>query len=313
VTIRLRSQRTLAKPAACCGIGLHSGLIVNLELRPLPPSSGIVFQRVDLPGRPGVAAAVRNVTSTVFATPIESRGVRIGTVEHLLAALAGLGVDNVLVQVDAPEVPILDGSALPFLDLVRNAGVVEQDEVQPHLRILRAVEIVEDARAAGFYPADTLDVTCRISFDHPLIGEQRGSYRHDEREFVQGIGPARTFGLKRDVEVLLEHGMARGGSPDNAVVLTEDAVLNEGGLRFRDEFVRHKILDCLGDLALLGYPVLGHFVGIRSGHELHARLMRRLLADPAAWQLLTDREVEPLPTPPGVPAILAMASDRDGR
>ena len=302
MTLRLRSQRTLAQPAACCGIGLHSGLIVNLELRPLPPSSGIIFQRVDLPGRPSVAAAVRNVTSTVFATTIESRGVRIGTVEHLLAALAGLGVDNVLVQVDAAEVPIMDGSALPFLDLVRKAGIAEQDEVQPHLRILHAVEFVEDARAAGLYPADALDVTCRIAFDHPLIGEQRGSYRHDELEFVRGIGPARTFGLKRDVEILLEHGMARGGSPDNAVVLTEDAVLNEGGLRFRDEFVRHKILDCIGDLALLGYPVLGHFVGIRSGHELHARLMRKLLADPTAWRILTDREIEPLPAPRASPA-----------
>jgi UDP-3-O-[3-hydroxymyristoyl] N-acetylglucosamine deacetylase len=308
VTLRLRSQRTLAQPAGCCGIGLHSGLIVNLELRPLPPSSGIVFQRVDLPGRPAIAAAVRNVTSTVYATTLESRGVRIGTVEHLLAALAGLGVDNALIQVDAAEVPIMDGSALPFLDLVRNAGIAEQEHVQPHLRILRPVEIVEDRRAAGLYPGDALDVTCRISFDHPLIGEQRGSYRHDERDFARGIGPARTFGLKRDVEVLLEHGMARGGSPDNALVLTEDAVLNEGGLRFQDEFVRHKILDCLGDLALLGYPVLGHFVGIRSGHELHARLMRRLLADTGAWQLLTDREVEPLPTPPDVPGILASCS-----
>ncbi len=305
MTRHLRSQRTLAQSAACCGIGLHSGLIVNLELRPLPPSSGIVFQRVDLPGRPTVVAAVRNVTSTVFATTLESRGVSVGTVEHLLAALAGLGVDNVLVQVDASEVPIMDGSALPFVDLVRNAGILEQDAVQPHLRILRAVEIVEGVRAAGFYPADCLDVTCRISFDHPLIGEQRGSYRHDEREFARGVGPARTFGMKRDVEALLESGMARGGSPDNAVVLTEDGVLNEGGLRFQDEFVRHKILDCLGDMALLGYPVLGHFVGIRSGHELHARLMRRLLAATDAWQILTDSEVQPLPTPPGVPAILA--------
>lgn len=305
MTLRLRSQRTLAQPAACCGIGLHSGLIVNLELRPLPPASGIVFQREDLPGRPAVVAAVRNVSSTVFATTIESRGVRIGTVEHLLAALAGHGVDNVLVQVDAAEVPIMDGSALPFLDLVRNAGIVEQEVVQPHLRILRAVEIVESGRAAGLYPADALEVTCRISFDHPVIGEQRGSYKHDEREFARSIGPARTFGLKRDVEVLLEQGMARGGSPDNAVVLTEDGVLNEGGLRFRDEFVRHKILDCLGDLALLGFPVIGHFVGIRSGHELHARLMRRLLADSDAWQLLNDREVEPLPVSAGVPRILA--------
>jgi len=305
---RLRSQRTLAQPAACCGIGLHSGLIVNLELRPLPPASGIVFERADLPGRPTVAAAVRNVTSTMFATTIESRGVSVGTVEHLLAALAGLGVDNVLVQVDAPEVPILDGSALPFLDLVRNAGVVEQEAVQPHLRVLQAVEIIEGRRAAGFYPSDELDVTCRISFDHPLIGEQRGSYRHDERDFARGIGPARTFGMKRDVEVLLEQGMARGGSADNAVILTEDGVLNEGGLRFEDEFVRHKILDCLGDMALLGYPVLAHFVGIRSGHELHARLMRTLLADPAAWQLLTDREVDLAPVAPGVPAILALAA-----
>jgi UDP-3-O-[3-hydroxymyristoyl] N-acetylglucosamine deacetylase len=305
VSLRLRCQRTLAHPAGCCGIGLHSGLIVNLEVRPLPPASGILFQRVDLPGRPTVAAAVRNVVSTVFATTLESRGVRVATVEHLLAALAGLGVDNALVQVDAPEVPILDGSALPFVDLVRNAGVVEQQEVQPHLRILRPVEIVESGRAAGFYPADGLDVTCRISFAHPLIGEQRVSYRHDEKDFARGIGPARTFGLQRDVEVLLESGMARGGSTDNAVVHSEDGVLNEGGLRFHDEFVRHKILDCIGDMALLGYPLLGHLVAIRSGHELHARLMRRLLDDTASWQLLSDREVEPLPAPPGVPGILA--------
>lgn len=310
MTRRLRSQRTLAQPAACCGIGLHSGLIANLELRPLPPSSGIVFERVDLPGKPTVVAAVRNVTSTVFATTIESRGVSVGTVEHLLAAFAGLGVDNALVQVDAAEVPILDGSALPFVDLARNAGVLEQDAVQPHLRILKTVEIVEGQRAAGFYPSDELVVTCRISFDHPLIGEQRASYRHDERDFARGIGPARTFGMKRDVEVLLEQGMARGGSADNAVVLTEDGVLNEGGLRFEDEFVRHKILDCLGDMALLGFPVLGHFVGIRSGHELHARLMRKLLADTSAWQLIADREVDLAPVPPGVPAILASVSER---
>ncbi|HWR97799.1 MAG TPA: UDP-3-O-acyl-N-acetylglucosamine deacetylase [Candidatus Methanoperedens sp.] len=304
MSLRLRSQRTLAHPAGCCGIGLHSGMIVNLELRPLPTASGIVFQRVDLPGRPTVAAAVRNVVSTAFATTLESRGVRVGTVEHLLAALVGLGVDNALVQVDAPEVPILDGSALPFVDLVRNAGVLEQEAVQPHLRVLRPVEIVEAGRAAGFYPADGMDVTCRISFAHPLIGEQRASYRHNERDFARGIGPARTFGLQRDVEVLLESGMARGGSTDNAVVLSESGVLNEGGLRFQDEFVRHKILDCLGDMALLGYPVLGHLVAIRSGHELHARLMRRLVEDTAAWRLLSDREIEPLPTPPAIPAIL---------
>lgn len=305
MSLRLRSQRTLAHPAGCCGIGLHSGLIVNLEVRPLPPSSGIVFQRVDLPGRPTLAAAVRNVVSTAFATTLEARGVKVATVEHLLAALAGLGVDNALVQVDAPEVPILDGSALPFVDLVRNAGVLEQDVVQPHLRILRPVEIVEAGRAAGFYPADGLDITCRIAFAHPLIGEQRASYHHDERDFARGIGPARTFGLQRDVEVLLESGMARGGSIDNAVVLTEQGVLNEGGLRFRDEFVRHKILDCFGDMALLGYPVLGHLVAIRSGHELHARLMRRLLEDAAAWQVVSEREVAELPALPGVPGILA--------
>jgi UDP-3-O-[3-hydroxymyristoyl] N-acetylglucosamine deacetylase len=302
--VRLRSQRTLAQPAACCGIGLHSGLIVNLEVRPLPPASGIVFQRVDLPGKPTVAAAIRNVASTAFATTLESRGVRVGTVEHLLAAFAGLGVDNALVQVDAAEVPIMDGSALPFVDLVRNAGVVEQGPVQPHLRVLRPVELVEADRAAGFYPGDGLDVTCRISFAHPLIGEQRVSYRHDELDFARGIGPARTFGMQRDVEVLLESGMARGGSTDNAVVLSEETVLNEGGLRFQDEFVRHKILDCIGDMALLGYPVLGHLVAIRSGHELHARLMRRLLEDTTAWLLLTEPEVEPLPFAPGVPGIL---------
>jgi UDP-3-O-[3-hydroxymyristoyl] N-acetylglucosamine deacetylase len=307
VTLRLRSQRTLARPASCCGIGLHSGLIVNLELRPLPPSSGVVFERADLPGAPTVAASIRNVTSTAFATTLAARGVQVATVEHLLAALAGLGVDNVLARVDAAEVPIMDGSALPFVDLVRNAGIEDQGVVQPHLRVLRAVEIDEGRRAAGIYPSDALDVTCRIAFAHPLIGEQRASYRRDDRDFARDIGPARTFGMKKDVEALLEHGMARGGSPDNAVILTEDGVLNPGGLRFRDEFVRHKILDCLGDMALLGYPVLGHLVAVRSGHELHARLMRRLAADVDAWQVLADREAEELPEAPGVPRILALA------
>ena len=307
MTIRLRSQRTIARPAGCCGIGLHSGLLVNIELQPLPPSSGIVFQRTDLPGAPTVAAAVRNVTSTAYATTLESHGARVATVEHLLAALAGLGVDNVLVQVDAPELPILDGSALPFIDLVLNAGIADQQTVQPHLRVRRPVEIVEEGRAAGFYPADAMEVTCRIAFEHPLIGEQRASYRHDVNNFAREIGPARTFGLKKDVEALLDHGMARGGSPDNAVVLTDEGVLNPGGLRFRDEFVRHKILDCLGDMALLGYPVLGHLVAIRSGHELHARLMRLLLEETTAWHVLNEREVEPLPAPPGIPEILALA------
>jgi UDP-3-O-[3-hydroxymyristoyl] N-acetylglucosamine deacetylase len=257
-------------------------------------------------------AGIRHVTSTVFATTLEHRGVRIGTVEHLLAACAGLGLDNLLVEVDAQEVPIMDGSAQPFVALLRNTGLVEQGQVQPHLRVLRAVEIRERGRAAGLYPADTLRVTCRIAFDHPLIGEQRASWRADEREFALGIGPARTFGMKRDVEALLEQGMARGGSPDNAVVLTEDGVLNEGGLRFRDEFVRHKILDCIGDLALLGYPVLGQFVALRSGHELHARLMRRLLEQPDAWEVLTEREVEPLPEPETVPGILGAGLDGAG-
>lgn len=302
---RLRSQRTIRQPAACHGIGLHSGLIVNIELHPLPPGSGVRFQRVDLPERPTIRAALRHVTSTHFATTLECRGVRVGTVEHLLAACAGIGIDNLLVQVDAPELPIMDGSALQFVDLIRNAGMLEQEPVQPHLRILRPVEISEAGRGAGFYPCEDLQVTCRIAFDHPLIGEQRASFRHDEQEFARGIGPARTFGLKRDVEALLGKGMARGGSPDNAVVMTESGVMNEGGLRFRDEFVRHKILDCIGDMALLGFPVIGHFVAIRSGHELHDRLLRRLMDDTEAWELLVEREVEPLSVPIVVPGILA--------
>jgi UDP-3-O-[3-hydroxymyristoyl] N-acetylglucosamine deacetylase len=280
-------------------------MIVNVTVRPAPPASGVVFRRVDLPGRPAVPAAIRHVKSTNFATTLEAKGVRVGTVEHLLAALAGLGIDNALVDVDAPEVPIMDGSALPFVDLLRNAGIEEQEGVAPHLRVLRPVEIVEEGRAAGFYPCEQMQVTCRISFDHPAIGEQRASYRHDEREFARGIGPARTFGLKKDVEVLLEHGMARGGSPDNAVILIEEGVMNEGGLRFADEFVRHKILDCIGDMALLGFPVIGHLVAIRSGHQLHARLVRRLIEETDAWELLTEREVEPAAVPPCVPGILA--------
>ena len=308
MNLQLRSQRTLRQQAGCFGIGLHSGMIVNLLLKPLLPASGVLFQRTDLPGQPVIPASVRHVKSTHFATTLEVKGVRVGTVEHLLAAFAGLGVDNVLVQVDGPEVPIMDGSALPFVDLIRNTGIVDQEVVQPHLRIVRPVEIVEREKSAGLYPSEGTQITCRIAFDHPLIGEQRQSYLHDERDFAREIGPARTFGLRKDVEALLEHGMARGGSPDNAVVLSDDGVLNEAGLRFRDEFVRHKILDCIGDMALLGYPVLGHLVAVRSGHALHARLMQQLLADVDAWQLLTEREVELPPVPLEVPGILLTPS-----
>lgn len=306
---RLRNQRTLRQPAGCFGIGLHSGMIVNLRLEPLPPASGVLFQRSDLPGLPVVPASIRHVKSTHFATTLEAKGVGVGTVEHLLAACAGLGVDNLLIQVDGPEIPIMDGSALPFVDLIRNTGLTDQGVVQPYLRILRPVEIVEGEKAAGFYPAEGTQITCRIAFDHPLIGEQRQSYRHDERDFAREIGPARTFGLRKDVEALLEHGLARGGSPDNAVVLSDEGVINEGGLRFRDEFVRHKILDCVGDMALLGYPVLGHLVAIRSGHQLHARLMQRLLQETDAWQLLTEREVELSPAPLTVPSILTRSAE----
>ena len=289
----LRRQRTLKQSVSCYGMGLHTGLIVNMTLRPLPPFSGVVFQRLDLDGQPRIKAAYENISGTTLATSLASGGAEVQTVEHLLAVFAGMGIDNVLVQLDAPEVPILDGSAAPFIYLLRHAGKTEQKGIQPCLKVKKEVTVEEEGRRASIFPAGRTEIFCTIDFDHPLIGEQTGSYIHSEENFCKEIGPARTFGFKSEVDYLHSKGLARGGSLDNAVVVDEYRVLNDEGLRYRDEFVRHKVLDSLGDLFLAGFPLEGRFVGYKSGHHMNYRLIKEMMADGEAWELVTGTGARP--------------------
>jgi len=275
-------------------MGLHTGLIVNMTLRPLPPKSGVIFQRLDLEGRPRIRATHENISGTTMATSLARAGAEVRTVEHLLAVFAGLGIDNVLVQLDAPEVPILDGSAAPFIYLIRQAGIVEQSPFQPCLRVKKEVRVEQEEKSVAIFPSERTEIFCAIDFDHPLIGEQHSNYIHDEENFCREIGPARTFGFKSEVDDLHKNGLAKGGSLDNAVVVDGYRVLNEEGLRYRDEFVRHKVLDSLGDLFLAGFPLLGRFVGVKSGHHMNYQLIQRLMSDSEAWELITGNEHRPV-------------------
>ncbi len=297
----LRAQRTLKQSVSCYGMGLHSGMIVNMTLRPLPPWSGVVFQRLDIEGHPRIKATYTNISGTKLATSLAKDGAGVQTVEHLLAVFAGMGIDNVLVQLDAPEVPILDGSAAPFIYLIRHAGVVDQRGLQPCLRVRKEIRVEEEDRSAAIFPAEQTEIFCTIGFDHPLIGQQSSSYLHSEENFCRDVGPARTFGFKSEVDYLHRNGLARGGSLDNAVVVDEYRVLNEEGLRYRDEFVRHKVLDSLGDLFLAGFPLMGRFVGYKSGHHMNYKLIKKLMADTEAWELLTGGEMQPAREPREAP------------
>jgi UDP-3-O-[3-hydroxymyristoyl] N-acetylglucosamine deacetylase len=285
-------------------MGLHTGLIVNMTLHPLPANSGVVFQRLDLDGHPRIRATHEHISSTSMATSLAANGAEVKTVEHLLAVCAGMGLDNILVQLDAPEVPILDGSAAPFVYLIRQAGVVEQSEFQPCLRVKKEVHVSEEDRSAAIFPADGTEIFCSIDFAHPVIGEQHSNYLHCEKDFCRDIGPARTFGFKNEVDYLHRIGLARGGSLDNAVVVDDYRVLNEEGLRFPDEFVRHKVLDCLGDLFLAGFPLQGRFVGVKTGHNMNYRLIKALMGDSSAWELVTGEEASSVPDRSTEPAPL---------
>jgi len=222
----------------------------------------------------------------------------VKTVEHLLAVFAGMGIDNVLVQLDAPEVPILDGSAATFIYLIRHAGVVDQREVQPCMQVRKTVRVEDDGRSAEISPAARTEIYCSIDFEHPLIGEQKTAYIHSVESFCREIGPARTFGFKSEVDHLHRSGLARGGSLDNAIVVDDYRVLNDDGLRYEDEFVRHKVLDSLGDLFLAGFPLHGRFVGVKSGHHLNFQLIQKLMGDPEAWEVISGEE---LPVPEALP------------
>jgi UDP-3-O-[3-hydroxymyristoyl] N-acetylglucosamine deacetylase len=269
-------ERTLASPVSCTGVGLHSGASVRLMLRPAPAGTGIVFARTDLSPVVEIPARPEYVVDTAFATTLGLDGVQVGTVEHLMAALSGMGVDNARVEIDGPEIPVMDGSAAPFIYLIRTAGIAIQRRFKRFLVVRRPLEVREGDKRARIVPSSQLAVSCTIDFNHPLIKDQSLHVELSDRVFYRDIARARTFGFLKDVETLKSRGLARGGSLDNAIVVDEFSVLNAEGLRFPDEFVRHKILDIIGDLALCRMPVIGHFVSYKSGHSLNQRLVSRL-------------------------------------
>ncbi|HFD79471.1 MAG TPA: UDP-3-O-acyl-N-acetylglucosamine deacetylase [Gammaproteobacteria bacterium] len=289
-------QRTLRNTIRAKGVGLHSGEQVQLTLRPAPPDTGIVFRRVDLDPVVEISAVLDNVGDTRLSTTLVHDGVRIATVEHLLSAFSGLGIDNAIVDLSAAEVPIMDGSAGPFVFLIQSAGAESQSVAKRFLRILQPVEVEQGDKWARFSPYQGFKVGFTIDFNHPLF---RGRSRQSEIDFsrtsfVREVSRARTFGFMRDIERLRENDLALGGSLDNAVVLDDYRVVNADGLRYDNEFVRHKVLDAVGDLYLLGYSLIGAFTGHKSGHELNNRLLRALLAREDAWEIVTfENEAAP--------------------
>ncbi len=297
-------QTTIARPVETSGIGLHTAVPGRLRLLPAPAGTGIVFRRTDLDDFL-IEARAANVAKVSYATSLMKKGVLISTTEHLLAALYASGIDNVFVELDALEVPILDGSSQPFMELVAEAGVRRLRRLRRYIRLLRPVEVAEDGRRIGIYPADDFSVSCFVEFPHPRIGAQQVELRVDGDTFARELAPARTFGFMEDVERLRAVGLIRGGSLENAIVLTREGILNDG-LRFPDEFVRHKALDLIGDLALVGRPLLGRVEAHKAGHALHVALVSRLLADPSAWELTT----KPAQTTRGVRRRASRASIR---
>jgi len=279
-------QRTLKNVIRATGVGLHTGKKVFLTLRPAAPDTGIVFRRVDLAEPVEIRAVPENVGDTRLSTTLVQGDVKIATVEHLLAAFAGLGIDNAIVDLSAPEVPIMDGSAGPFVFLIQSAGVQEQGRPKRFLRIKRAVRVEEGEKWAAFEPFDGFKVSFAIDFDHPAIASSAQSVTVDFSltSFVREVSRARTFGFLREIEMLRQQDLALGGSLDNAVVVDDYRVLNQDGLRYEDEFVKHKILDAIGDLYLLGHSLIGAFHGFKSGHALNNRLLHALMADRAAWE-----------------------------
>ena len=275
-------EQTIREAAACKGIGLHSGVEVNLRLRPASPGSGIVFRRTDLDGFE-VEATGRNVARVSYATSLMKKGVLISTTEHLLAALMGMGIDNAVVELDNLELPILDGSALPFVEMVQRVGVRKQRRRRSYMRILRAIELREGNKFIAIYPAESYSVSYSINFPHPLIGAETYTAELTPEVFRRDIAPARTFGSLEDERVLRNMGLIRGVSQENCIVLDRRTVIN-GSLRYPDEFVRHKMLDLIGDLALLGRRILGRVIADRAGHAMHTAMVAMLLRNRTLWE-----------------------------
>ena len=282
-------QRTLKNKIKSTGVGLHTGVRVELMLRPAPPDTGIVFHRTDLPKSVTIVADARNVGDTRLSSSLEKDGARISTVEHLMSALAGLGIDNLHVDVAGPEIPIMDGSAGPFVFLLQSAGIVEQSAPKRYLRIKSAVEARQDDKWARFEPHHGFMLDFTIDFPHPVFGSENRHVAIDfaEHSYIKEVSRARTFGFMQDVEALRAAGLILGGNLQNAIVLDETRILNSEGLRYDNEFAKHKVLDAIGDLYLLGHPLIGKYTAYKSGHGLNNALSRALLSRPDAWELVT--------------------------
>jgi UDP-3-O-[3-hydroxymyristoyl] N-acetylglucosamine deacetylase len=290
-------QRTLKQAVRATGVGLHTGRKVTMVLRPAPIETGIVFCRSDLPGNPAIPAHALNVRETTLATVLEKDGARVSTVEHLMSAFFGLGIDNAFVDVSGEEVPIMDGSAGTFVFLLQQAGMEEQAAAKRYIRVLHPVEVVKGDKRVRLEPFHGFKVGFAIEFDHPVFDAAQTTVEVDfaDVSFVREISRARTFGFTQDVEMMRAKGLGRGGSLDNAVVIDDFRVLNADGLRMDDEFVKHKALDAVGDLYLLGRPLIGAFHGHKSGHELNNLLVRKLIAERSAWEEVTFDRLEALP------------------
>ena len=290
-------QRTLKNVIRATGVGLHGGEKVYLTLRPAPVDTGVVFRRVDMNPVVEIPASGELVGETTLCTGLIKGDARVMTVEHLLSALAGLGIDNVFVELSAPEVPIMDGSSSPFVFLLQSAGIVEQNAAKKFIRIKKTVEVTEGDKRAAFEPYDGFKLDFTVVFNHPAIPQSlsRAEVEFSSNAYVQEVSRARTFGFMRDLEYMRERNLGLGGSMDNAIVLDEFRVLNDDGLRYQDEFVRHKILDAVGDLYLTGHQVLGAYTGFKSGHALNNRLVRAVLADASAWEIVTFEDAKQAP------------------
>lgn len=285
-------QRTLKNVIRASGVGLHTGEKIHLTLRPSTADSGIVFVRTDIENAPEIKACIENVGDTQLSTTLEKNGVRVSTVEHLLSAIAGLGIDNLIIELSGPEVPIMDGSAGPFVFLLQSAGIEGQNAAKKFIRIKKAIRVTDEDRWVEFQPYDGFKVAFTIDFDHPVFqaGPQFAEIDFSSTTFVKEVSRSRTFGFLRDFEFLRAQNLALGGNLDNAIAVDDQKILNEDGLRYEDEFVKHKILDAIGDLYLLGHSLIGSFKGYKSGHELNNILLSSLLSDEAAWEEVTFEE-----------------------
>lgn len=283
-------QRTINQEVSCRNIGLHSGRKVNMTIKPAGVDEGVIFVRKDLSNNNWLKADYRNVSDTTLATTIGLNGTAVSTVEHILSAFCGMGIDNAIVEVDAPEVPIMDGSALPFVNMLKDVGIAEQQKNKKLLVIKKSVSVSERDSTAMLLPAAEFMISYKINFHHPLIGEQSFETRLSDGSYERDICSARTFGFLRDVEYLQAKGLALGGSLKNAVVLDNERIINKTGLRCQYEFVKHKILDAIGDLSLLGMPIIGHFFACKSGHSLNNLLLRKLMDSQECWTIMDASE-----------------------